>query len=869
MEQAKAAPTKGSRRYDFAQVEAKWQAIWEREGRWHGEDLRGTKRYILSMFPYPSGHCHMGHVRNYSISDVVSRIARKRGFNVMHPMGYDSFGLPAEQAAIDRGVDPAKFIDQCITSFEADLKRLGFSFDWQRAYRTSDPDYYRWTQWLFLLLWRRGLVYRKRSAVNWCEEHGVLANEEAAGGVCWRCNRPVEKRELEQWFIRTTAYADRLLEDLKLLEGKWPERVITMQRNWIGRSEGAYVDFEVPYLNTTLRVFTTRPDTLWGVTFMAVAPEHPIVGKVAELNPDRAGEILAYVERAKTKTEEERTAEEREKTGLELGISALHPTTGEDVPIYVADYVLMEYGTGAVMGVPAHDLRDYEFAQKYGLPIVEVIEPPAGEEYETPIYVGYGRMVNSGPLTGTEGPEAVRKTAEYLESIGKGEPAVTYRLRDWLLSRQRYWGCPIPLVHCEQCGWVPVPEEELPVLLPEGAPIASAKGSPLAEVEEFVRTTCPQCGGSGRRETDTMTTFMDSAWYFLRFCDPRNSKQAFDPKKVAYWMPVDIYVGGIEHAVGHLMYARFINKVLHDEGLVPYSEPFTVLFTQGMLTYPAYYNQELGWVPEKEVDTERLIHRETGRPVERIVLKMSKSKFNTVSPQEMIERYGADTVRLFSLFGGPPDQDFEWQEGGVSGCHRFLSRLWRLCHEFAERFPRTTPSSPKEPSQDGLPAELERERHHTLAAVNRDVAEGWSFNTAIARLMELLNFLNQQFPKLSGEDQEAAPAFAACLRSELALLSPFCPHIAEELWEVLGFEGRAEDYPWEEPDPAWLARETVTIPVTIRGKVRAEVEVPAEAGEEEVRQIVLSHERVKNYLEGKEVVKFIYVPGRIVNIVLK
>jgi len=843
--------------YDFTLIERKWQAEWENARAFAAHDFTEGKEpyYLLEMFPYPSGYMHMGHMRNYTLGDVMARLNWKKGRSVLHPIGFDSFGLPAEQAAIDRGVDPREWNEECIENIIRQMKMMGFSYDWDRIVVTSRPDYYKWTQWLFIKFHEMGLVYRKEMPVNWCEEHGVLANDEAQEGKCWRCGRIVTQRKLEQWYIKTTAYADELLDGLNELEN-WPERVLTMQKNWIGKSEGTRVSFDLPAIGEKIDVFTTRIDTLYGVTFLVFAPEHPFVARIMEIVDDeKRAEIMAFIAETAKVDVIERTAEGREKKGLSLGVDCVHPLTGESVKLFIADYVLMDYGTGAVMAVPAHDSRDYLFAKKYNLPIKWVIRPVEGEWTEDDAFTGYGIMMNSDKYDGLSSEDGIDELSRDLESAGLGGFETQYRLKDWTASRQRYWGCPIPMVYCEKCGHVPEKLENLPVLLPPPEKVNMEKrdrGSPLAYVDEFVECVCPKCGARARRETDTMTTFLDSAWYFLRYCDPKNEAEIAGRDVVNHWMPVDCYIGGIEHAVGHLMYARFITRVLNKAGVLDFAEPFDVLFTQGM------------------------IYKDGA--------KMSKSLGNTVSPDDMVEDYGADTARLFSLFAGPPERDLEWQDEGVQGCHRFLKRLWRMFAEFwnaRERIKELSASiSHTEPE---LVAEIRRMEHTTIKGVTEDIGR-MQFNTAIAKMMELVNFLapilaNEIAPAavktVSGDTSDAGEikpviaAFESALKTLSGLLSPFTPHIAEEIWEALGGVGFVMHAPWPAHDESLIATDTIEIGVVINGKPRARAIVPADADEASVKEIVFADETIAKWIEGKEIKKFIYVPGRIANIVAK
>jgi leucyl-tRNA synthetase len=814
--------------YQAKEIEAKWQRVWAEAGVHRTDpDATKTKFYTLEQFPYPSGEgMHMGHVRVYSIGDVIARFKRMNGYRVLHPMGVDAFGMPAENAAIERGVNPRDWTLNNMKKFREEQERLGISYDWDRYLATCLPDYYRFTQWLFLLFYERGLAYRKKASVNWCPDCAtVLANEQVENGKCWRCDAEVTKKELEQWFLKITDYADRLLEGLDRLP-RWPERVKTMQRNWIGRSEGAKVTFTLPELNDEpVTVFTTRPDTLYGVTYLVLAPEHPLVERLIA-GKEKEEELRAFIEQMKKESEIERTAADAEKVGMDTGAVARHPLTGETVPVWIANYVLMDYGTGAVMGVPAHDERDFQFARKYGLPIRHVIQPRDGE-LENPLaeaYTGEGVLINSGPFDGMDNREAIRAISDQLAEKEAGGPAVTYRLRDWLISRQRYWGCPIPIVYCDGCGAVPVPKEELPVLLPEDVTF-DGKRNPLTTSESFVQTTCPSCGGPARRETDTMDTFIDSSWYFFRYADAKNDRLPFDPERIREWLPVDEYIGGIEHAVLHLLYSRFFTKVLYDAGLVHVDEPFTSLLTQGMVLMDG--------------------------------AKMSKSKGNTVSPLEIIERYGADTARLFILFAAPPERDLEWSDSGVEGCYRFLGRVFRTVMRHEELFRNRPEARPeKGPARD-----LYRRIHRTIKKVTEDVGERYHFNTAISAIMELMNAINE-YP----EDADRG-TLAEALETAVILLAPFVPHLTEELWRAMGHETSVHEQPWPSYDPEMLVEEEVEMAVQINGRVRDKLVVPVTADRETVEQLALNQERIKNHLSGKTVRKVIVVPKKLVNIV--
>jgi leucyl-tRNA synthetase len=809
--------------YDPHAIEQKWQQAWEEAGAFataNPDDAAAadrSKAYVLEMLPYPSGELHMGHVLNYTLGDVVSHVRRRRGYAVLRPMGYDAFGLPAENAAIREGRHPRDVTDRNIAAIRAQIKRMGWSIDWTREVSTAEPEYYRWTQWLFLKLYEAGLAYRKAAPVNWCpNDQTVLANEQVIGGRCERCGAEVEIRNLEQWMFKITAYADRLLDDMAQLES-WPERVLTMQRNWIGRSEGAEVVFRIEELAEDVPVFTTRPDTLFGATFFVLAPEHPFVERLAELSPI-GDELREYARHAGARRGEERAASV-EKTGVFTGFHAVNPVNDARIPIWVADYVLMEYGTGAIMAVPAHDERDFEFAQKFDLPIVPVVAPASGEVDEGTAYVAHTDnevLVNSGEFTGVPAPEGKRRIVESLEERGLGRATTSYRLRDWLLSRQRYWGCPIPVVHCDRCGIVPVAEDELPVLLPEVDDYLPKGRSPLAAAEDWVHVRCPSCGGEAHRETDTMDTFVDSSWYFLRYTDPHNDVAPFDRALVDYWLPVNQYIGGIEHAILHLMYARFFTKALYDLGIVGFVEPFARLFNQGMIY--------------------------------RFGAKMSKSKGNVVAPDELLEEFGADALRVYILFMGPADQDKEWQETGVEGASRFLRRLWRAVEEQLER--------PDTGVTTGTP--LARKAHQTIAKVSDDIERRFVFNTPVSAVMELLNAIG---------DEPDDPAARFAVETAVSLIQPYAPHIAEELWSALGRTPLWAE-PWPVADESQLERDTIVLVCQVNGKVRDRVEVPAGLPDEELVRLARSSERVQAHLNGGEPRKVIVVRDKLVNFVV-
>ncbi len=829
-------------RYEPQKIEAKWQARWEKERAFRvTEDPSQKKYYLLEMFPYPSGKIHMGHVRNYSIGDVVARFKRMRGFNVLHPMGWDAFGLPAENAAIEHGVHPSRWTRENIDAMRAQLKRLGYAYDWERELASCEPEYYRWNQWLFLKMFERGLAYRKEALVNWCERCAtVLANEQVEGGLCWRCGEEVAQREQAGWFLRITDYAEELLNDLEDLGEGWPEQVLTMQRNWIGRSEGAEIEFPLADGSGKIRVFTTRQDTLCGATFVTLAPEHPLARQLSQ-GGEREHEARLFLEEIGRQSSFLRAAEGTEKRGVFTGSYAINPLTRERIPIWIANFVLMEYGTGAVMAVPAHDQRDLDFARKYGLPVRVVVQPPGGGLDEATLeeaYVEEGNLVNSGQFDGLWSGEALSRIADHLEHEGLGGRTVSYRLRDWGISRQRYWGTPIPIIYCESCGPVSVPEGELPVLLPEDRELSFRGPSPLEELEDFVMTPCPCCRAPARRETDTMDTFVDSSWYFLRYCSPRYPEAPVEEGSIRYWMPVDQYIGGIEHAIMHLLYARFFTMVVRDLGLLPFSEPFSRLLTQGMVVR----------------FSERTGHLE----------KMSKSRGNVVEPDEIIDRYGADTVRLFILFASPPHKELEWTESGVEGAHRFLNRLWR---QAVRSFPVIKeavglPVDKKVPSPEGR--SLRKKTHQTIRKVTEDIERRFHFNTAISAIMELTNTLSSLGPVSSAD---AAPLREA-VESLLKLLHPFAPHFTEELWETLGHGEPLYNEPWPSFEPEVARDEELTIVVQVNGRVRSRLTVPAGIGEQELRELALADSKVKGWVSGKEVRRVVVVQKKLVNIVL-
>ena len=813
-------------RYESKAIEAKWQGVWDEARAFYvpnpepGDETDPKRFYMLEMLPYPSGVLHMGHVLNYTMGDVVTHFRRRNGYRVLRPMGYDSFGLPAENAAIQEGGHPRDITERNIANIGRQMRRMGWAIDWDRVASAHEPEYYRWTQWLFLRFLERDLAYRAEAPVNWCpNDQTVLANEQVVDGRCERCGAEVEAKSLEQWFFRITAYADALLNDYDQVES-WPERTIAIQRNWIGRSEGAELLFRVDDLDIDIPVFTTRPDTVFGATFFVLAPEHPLVARVAA-GTEHEQEVLEYVKRTAATRGEERLVADREKTGVFTGRVATNPATGEPIPIWVADYVLMAYGTGAIMGVPAHDDRDFDFATTFGLPIRTVVEPVEGGAEGAEAFVAHSegeRLVNSGQFSGLPAPEGAKAIVDGLASRGRGRRAVSFRLRDWGFSRQRYWGCPIPVVHCADCGIVPVPDDELPVLLPEVEDYRPKGKPPLASNEEWMNVDCPRCGGPARREADTMDTFVDSSWYFLRYCDPHNDEAPFDGRLVDYWCPVDQYIGGIDHATGHLLYSRFFVKVLNDLDLVGFREPFARLFHQGWVQFGG--------------------------------TKMSKSRGNVVGPDDLVEAYGADAVRLYLLFMGPADQDMEWTDSGIEGMVRFVRRLWRVVLEVDERAEQVVDAP--------APTLLSRKAHETIARVSDDIGRRFHFNTPIAAVMELVN-------ELSRTPADPAARFAA--ETAVSLIQPYAPHVAEELWAELGHE-RLWEQSWPQADESQLVRSTFELVVQVNGRVRDRLEVAAGLSEDDLVEHAKASPRVQAHLDGKEIRQAIVVPGKLVNLVV-
>ncbi|CDX03266.1 leucine--tRNA ligase [Desulfitobacterium hafniense DP7] len=824
-------------KYLFSEIEPKWQKKWvDRKDYQAEEHSDKPKFYALAMFPYPSGNLHMGHVRNYSIVDVIARFKRMRGYNVLHPIGWDSFGLPAENAAIKNQTPPAEWTWKNIANMKRQLQEMGISYDWEREVTTCHPDYYKFTQWIFLEFYKHGLVYKKKAGVNWCPSCAtVLANEQVVDGACERCDTAVTKKDLEQWFFKITDYAQVLLDDLEKLPG-WPDKVKTMQKNWIGRSEGAEVEFDLENHGDKIRVYTTRVDTIFGVSYVVLAPEHPLVQKLIA-GTEYENDVQAFIERMKGLNEIARTSTETEKEGLFTGAYCINPYSGEKVPIWIANYVLFEYGTGAVMGVPAHDERDFEFAGKYKLPIKTVILPEGTpvEEKDTPLqaaFVEEGMMVNSGEYDGLKNVEAWEKMCDKAEQDGFGERKVNFRLRDWLISRQRYWGAPIPMIYCDHCGIVPVPQDQLPVMLPDDV-VFKAGENPLTTSESFKQTTCPTCGGKARRETDTMDTFMCSSWYFLRYTDPHNAQLPFAKEAADHWMNVDQYVGGVEHAILHLLYSRFFTKALRDFGYLKVDEPFANLLTQGMVC--------LGGA------------------------KMSKSKGNVVSPEEIISKYGADTARLFILFAAPPERDLEWNDQGVEGCYRFLNRVWRLAAQYEEVLKTTGAGANEFGELDKAAKDMRRQTHQTIQRVTSDVGARFNFNTAVSAIMELVNalYLYKEQPQVN-----LAVAREA-LESILILLAPFAPHITEEIWSELGHEDSIHSREWPQVDEEALVQEEVTVVLQINGKVKERIQVPAQISAAELEAQVRQLPRLGEWTQGKQILKIVTVPGKLVNVVVK
>jgi len=860
-------------KYNPKNIESKWQAFWEanRLFKVH-EDPSKEKYYLLEMFPYPSGKIHMGHVRNYTIGDVVARYKRMCGLNVLHPMGWDAFGMPAENAAIANNTHPAKWTYANIDAMRSQLKQLGFSYDWDRELATCRPEYYRWEQWLFLRMYQKGMAYRKESFVNWCGScQTVLANEQVEAGLCWRCGERVRQKKLWQWFFRITDYSDDLLAYSDKLPG-WPEKVTTMQKNWIGKSYGAEIRFAVEDRDQIIPVFTTRHDTIFGATFMCLAPEHPLTMQLSKGTSQETA-VTEFVERMSLQDRSDKAVEEYEKEGVFLGVYCINPLNGNRMPIYTANFALMEYGTGAVMAVPAHDQRDFDFAKKYGLDIIVVVQPPENDlnaETMTEAYIGDGMMVNSGEFNGMDNRTAMEKIAAFLENNNLGKKAVSFRLRDWGISRQRYWGTPIPIVHCDTCGVVPVAEEDLPVVLPEEVEMLKDGRSPLPQLDSFVKTNCPKCGHpEARRETDTMDTFVESSWYFDRYCSPDFDHGMFDPKAVDYWMPVDQYIGGVEHAILHLLYSRYYTRVLNDQGLVKFKEPFTRLLTQGMVCKETVACPRHGYLLPEEVkliDAQRYCMHCDHPVIVGRVEKMSKSKKNVIDPNILLEKYGADTTRFFCLFAAPPERDLEWSEQGVEGGYRFLNRLWRLATEWMDRVKAVASFADSPDSLDGDLRDLYKKTHQTIMKVTRDIEDRYHFNTAISAIMELFNTMSDLDGSRNQPQRLAVMRFA--LESLTLLISPFVPHFAEELWEALGNSGSVLLAPWPSYLEAALEKDELLIVVQVNGKLRSKFSVAVDTDQEIIKQMALEDERVKKFTADKEIKKVVYVKSKLVNIVV-
>ena len=820
-------------RYNFREIEKKWQKYWNDNNTFKMEEKPDMEKYyVLEMFPYPSGKLHMGHVRNYSIGDVVARFKNMQGYNVLHPMGFDSFGLPAENAAIKHGVAPDVWTWDNIHEMEEQLSELGLSYDWDREVCTCHPDYYRWMQWIFIQFYKKGLAYKKENPVNWCPDcQTVLANEQVVDGVCERCGAPVGKKNLSQWYFKITDYAERLLKNLDTLDG-WPNKVKIMQKNWIGKSVGAEVDFAIKDDERKLKIFTTRVDTLFGVTYMVLAPEHPYVNSLVE-GTEYEQAVKEYIDRCQHMSDIERTSTSNEKTGVFIGKYAINPVNGKEVPIYISDYVLMGYGTGAIMAVPAHDERDFDFATKFGLDIIPVVDPGNPDIDVNNLkeaFVAEGTMINSGKFDGMNNREAIKKVIEWVEEEGIGKATVNYRLRDWLISRQRYWGTPIPMIHCEHCGWVPEKEENLPVLLPTDIEFTGKGESPIATSKTFVDTVCPVCGAPAKREIDTMDTFLDSSWYFLRYCDPKNENEVFDKEKVKYWMNVDQYIGGVEHAILHLMYARFFQMALYDLGLVTDEEPFKNLLTQGMVN-------------------------KDGK-------KMSKSLGNVVSPAEILEKYGADTARMFILFAAPPEKELDWSDAGVEGSFRFLNRVYRLVYETVQKYGFKTTDFEIRNDND---KQLNYMANYAVKKVSDDAGGRFQFNTAISTIMEFVNEL-YRYKELPDVNEGL---INACIEKLVLILSPFTPHVCEEMWEYLGHTGSLYNVGWPAYDESALVKDSVEIVIQINGKVKEKMNIASGLGRDELQKTVMESEAAVRAVDGRNIVKVIAVPDKLVNIVVK
>ncbi len=819
-------------KYNFSEIEKKWQDKWEKEDAFKvSEDKDKEKYYVLEMFPYPSGKLHMGHVRNYSIGDVLARFKKMKGYNVLHPMGWDSFGLPAENAAIKHDVEPSVWTWNNIDEMRKQLKELGFSYDWDREVATCHPEYYKWMQWIFIQFYKKGLAYKKENPVNWCPScQTVLANEQVVDGKCERCGTLVGKKELSQWYLKITDYAERLLDNLDTLKG-WPNKVKLMQKNWIGKSTGAEVTFEIEGFDKGLDIYTTRPDTLYGVTYMVLAPEHPYLKElVAGTEYEEA--VMAYVDKVQHLSDIERTSTTKEKTGEFTGRYCINPLNGKKVPVFISDYVLMDYGTGAIMAVPSHDQRDFDFAKAFDLEIIPVVDPENDEidlSNLTEAFEAEGKLINSGKFDGMNNREAIVKITEYLEEQGIGRKTTNYKLRDWLISRQRYWGTPIPMIHCDCCGWVPEKEENLPVMLPTDVEFTGKGESPLVTSKTFRDTTCPVCGKPAKRELDTMDTFLDSSWYFLRYCDARNQNEAFSKEKTDYWMNVDQYIGGVEHAILHLMYARFFQMALYDLGLVSQEEPFKNLLTQGMVIKDG--------------------------------AKMSKSLGNVVSPAEIIEKYGADTARLFILFAAPPERELDWSDKGVEGSYRFINRVYRMVYEYSQKF-----SDVPDTYEIGNDADRSMAywMNYAIKKVSDDIGERFNFNTAISTIMEMVNEMYRY------KEGEVNPGlYGAAVKNLIIMLAPFVPHVAEEMWEHLGHSESVHKQAWPEYDESALVKDTIEIVIQINGRIKEKINIAGDSTKADMEKIAVENDKIKALTEGKNIVKIIAVPGKLINIVVK
>lgn len=851
-------------RYHPASLEQKWQQTWEEQGLYKTPtDKNKPKFYALSMFPYPSGSLHMGHVRNYTITDVIARLKRMQGYRVLHPMGWDAFGLPAENAAIDRGIPPAEWTYQNIAQMREQLQKLGFSIDWEKEVTTCSPEYYRWTQWLFLQFYKCGLAYQKEAAVNWDPiDQTVLANEQVDNeGRSWRSGAIVEQKLLRQWFLKITDYANELLNDLEHLNG-WPERVKLMQANWIGQSIGAQLEFPIIGLDEKIAVFTTRPDTVYGVSYLVLAPEHPLVAQVT--TPEQKAAVEAFIQEVKNESQTDRTSEDKPKRGVPTGGKALNPFNEEEIPIWIADYVLYGYGTGAVMGVPAHDLRDFQFATQYDLPIKQVIVPDDAdndnEENDriTTAYTGTGILVESCNFSGENSEHGKQAIINYAEDEGYGKGIIQYRLRDWLISRQRYWGTPIPIIHCPNCGAVAVPDQDLPVKLPENVKFSGRGLSPLAQLEDWINVPCPSCGTPAKRETDTMDTFIDSSWYYLRYPDAKNDQQVFNPAITNDWMGVDQYVGGIEHAILHLLYSRFFTKVVRDRGLLHCKEPFEKLLTQGMVQGITYKNRTTGkYFSASQVSPSNPQDPTTGERLEVFYEKMSKSKYNGVDPLEVMGKYGADTARMFILFKAPPEKDLEWDDADVEGQFRFLNRVWRIVTEFTE----IATSKPKNRELSKVEKDLKRAIHTAIKEVSEDLNGDYQFNTAVSELMKLSNALSEA-------NCRESIVYSEGIETLLKLLAPFAPHIAEELWQVIGKTGSIHTQIWPEHEPEALVVDEITLVIQINGKTRGTLQVPATADHQTLEEYARNSEVSQRHIGDKTIKKVIVVPGKLVNFVV-